>query len=264
MVLSEIWIYPVKSLGGIRLNASEVEEKGLKFDRRWMIVDEDGMFLTQRVFSKMALLDILLQETGLVISSRFEPGNEVFVPYTPVSGANIEVKVWDDIVQAVTVSDEADAWLSKQLDKNVRIVMMPESARRPADPRYALHGEAVSFADGFPFLLISQGSLDDLNSRLPEAIEMRRFRPNFVVTGTGPFSEDAWKSIRIGSLSFDVVKPCARCVLTTIDPKTGEKGAEPLKTLASFRRVNNKILFGQNLVGRGTGTVCEGDEITLI
>ncbi|WP_138482993.1 MOSC domain-containing protein [Dyadobacter bucti] len=264
MVLSEIWIYPVKSLGGIRLNASEVEEKGLKFDRRWMIVDEDGVFLTQRVFSKMALLDISLLENGLVISSRFEPGNEVFVPYTPVSGANIEVKVWDDIVQAVTVSDEADAWLSKQLDKNVRIVMMPESTRRPADPRYALHGEAVSFADGFPFLLISQGSLDDLNSRLPEAIEMRRFRPNFVVTGTGPFSEDAWKSIRIGSLSFDVVKPCARCVLTTIDPKTGEKGAEPLKTLASFRRVNNKILFGQNLVGRGTGTVCEGDEITLV
>ncbi|WP_439581012.1 MOSC domain-containing protein [Dyadobacter bucti] len=264
MVLSEIWIYPVKSLGGIRLNASEVEEKGLKFDRRWMIVDEDGMFLTQRVFGKMALLDVSLLENGLVISSRFELGNEVFVPYTPVSGANIEVKVWDDIVQAVTVSDEADAWLSKQLDKNVRIVMMPESTRRPADPRYALHGEAVSFADGFPFLLISQGSLDDLNSRLPEAIEMRRFRPNFVVTGTGPFSEDAWKSIRIGSLSFDVVKPCARCVLTTIDPKTGEKGAEPLKTLASFRRVNNKILFGQNLVGRGTGTVCEGDEITLI
>lgn len=264
MVLSEIWIYPVKSLGGIRLTSSEVEEKGLQHDRRWMIVDENDVFVTQRVLTKMAMIQVSLSTRGLVLANVKDPLNELIIPFEPITARQVTVSVWDDTVHAVTVSDEADAWLSKQLDKNVRIVMMPESTRRPADPRYALHGEAVSFADGFPFLLISQGSLDDLNSRLPEAIEMKRFRPNFVVTGTGPFSEDSWKSIRIGSLSFDIVKPCARCVLTTIDPKTGKKGAEPLKTLASFRRVNNKILFGQNLVGRERGTVREGDEITLI
>jgi uncharacterized protein YcbX len=264
MVLSEIWIYPVKSLGGIRLKASEVEENGLRFDRRWMIVDENGVFLTQRVITKMALIKVGLSMHGLVLANRKDPLNELIIPFDPITAEPVAVSVWDDTVEAVTVSDEANAWLSSQLNKNVRIVMMPESTRRPADPRYAKHGEAVSFADGFPFLLISQGSLDDLNARLPEAIEMKRFRPNFVVAGTGPFSEDSWKSIRIGGLQFDIVKPCARCVLTTINPETGEKGAEPLKTLASFRNVKNKILFGQNLVGRETGTVREGDEITLM
>jgi uncharacterized protein YcbX len=263
MYLSEIWIYPVKSLGGIRLTEAFAEEKGLQHDRRWMIVDADNKFLTQRAFPKMALIHVGISLKGLVLGNANDPLNELTIPFEPVTAKPVSVTVWDDTVQAVTVSDEADAWLTEQLGQNVTLVMMPESTRRPADPRYAIHGEAVSFADGFPFLLISQSSLDDLNSRLSEPITMKRFRPNFVVSGTDPFSEDSWKSIAIGNLSFDIVKPCARCVLTTINPDTGEKGAEPLKTLATFRRVNNKILFGQNVVARDFGTVKEGDPIVV-
>lgn len=264
MLLSEIWIYPVKSLGGIRLEACQVEERGLQYDRRWMIVDESGIFLTQRAFSKMALLDVSLHPDGIVISNRQESKNQVFVPYVPVSSNPMRVVVWDDTVEALTVSDEADAWLSEQLDKKVHLVIMPESTQRKADPRYALHDESVSFADGFPFLLISEGSLNDLNGRLTDPVSMRRFRPNFVISGTNAFAEDDWKSIKIGTLSFDVVKPCARCILTTIDPETAAKGPEPLKTLATYRRVNNKVLFGQNLVAREEGNVREGDEIVLL
>ena len=264
MLLSEIWIYPVKSLGGIRLSTASVEERGLKYDRRWMIVDEFGTFLTQRAFTNMAFLDVTLSDQGLKISHRYQANTSVIVPYVPVSAERLQVKVWDDIVEAVTVSNEADLWLSNQLDKKVRLVLMPESTERRADPRYALKGESVSFADGFPFLLISQASLDDLNGKLSNPIEMRRFRPNFVVLGSEAFGEDTWQSIEIGTLTFDLVKPCARCILTTINPETGEKSPEPLRTLATYRKVNNKILFGQNLVAATYGSVNEGDKISII
>lgn len=264
MRLSEIWIYPIKSLGGIRLSTASVESRGLKYDRRWMIVGEDGTFLTQRAIPQMALLDVALLDEGLQISIRYDLNKSIMIPYKPLTANTVRVTVWDDTVEALTVSDAADLWLSEQLDKNVQLVMMPESTIRRADPRYALNNEPVSFADGFPFLLISQASLDDLNGKLSKAMEMRRFRPNFVVFGTDAFAEDTWKSIRIGTETFDIVKPCSRCILTTIDPETGEKGTEPLKTLASYRKVNNKILFGQNLVAVSNGFVREGDNISIL
>lgn len=264
MILSEIWIYPVKSLSGIRLTEAQVEEKGLQYDRRWMIIDENGRFLTQREFTKMAMLKVAVLENGLSISSRMEPGNSIIVPFEPVSSNPVLVTVWDDEVEAITVSDEVDTWLSEQLEREVKLVIMPESTQRKADPRYAKNNENVSFADGFPFLLISQASLDHLNERLELPIVMQRFRPNFVVTGTNPHAEDDWKLIQIGGLFFDIVKPCARCVLTTIDPETAEKGKEPLKTLATYRRVGNKILFGQNVVTKQNGLVKQGDSISLV
>ncbi|MCE7071647.1 MOSC domain-containing protein [Dyadobacter sp. CY327] len=264
MRLSEIWIYPVKSLGGIRLTEANVEERGLQYDRRWLIIDENNVFITQRVFGQMALIDVALESSGLKIFLRNNPENNVILPYEPGSGEKVSVTIWDDIVNAVTVSDEADAWLSAQLDKRVRLVMMPESTERKADPKYASNGENVSFADGFPFLVISQASLDELNSRLEEPISMVRFRPNFVIAETMPFEEDQWKRIRVGELDFEIVKPCGRCVLTTVDPATGEKGAEPLKTLASYRRVNNKVLFGQNMVASNFGLVKEGDALEVV
>ncbi|MEO6283319.1 MAG: MOSC N-terminal beta barrel domain-containing protein [Dyadobacter sp.] len=263
MLLSEIWVYPVKSLGGIRLTEAKTEERGLQHDRRWMIIDENDVFITQRAFTKMALIDVELLSEGLKISYRPEPGNSVTVPYKPASAGKVTVTVWDDVVEAVTVCEETDIWLSNILDQNLRLVMMPDISFRKADPRYAKNDENVSFADGFPYLVISQASLDDLNSRLAEPISMVRFRPNFVVTGTDAFAEDHWKNITIGDLNFEVVKPCARCVLTTINPETAEKGAEPLKTLASYRRVNNKVLFGQNMVIKDIGTIKEGDELVV-
>jgi len=263
MILSEIWIYPVKSLAGIRLTEAKVQEKGLEYDRRWMITDAFGRFITQREFPQMAMLRVAVLENALEISNRTKPGTSIRVPFEPITRNPVSVTVWDDTVNALTVSEEVDKWLSIQLDLEVQLVIMPESTERKADPRYAKNNENVSFADGFPFLLISQASLDDLNARMEEPIVMQRFRPNFVVTGTKPFAEDEWKSIRIGSLLFDIVKPCARCVLTTIDPETALKGKEPLKTLATYRRVNNKILFGQNVVAKQHGLVRQGDEILL-
>ncbi|WAC10071.1 MOSC domain-containing protein [Dyadobacter pollutisoli] len=263
MILSEIWVYPVKSLGGIRLAEAKTEERGLQYDRRWMIIDENDVFITQRVFTKMALIDVELLSDGLRISYRPEPKNPVIVPYKPVSSKPVTVTVWDDVVEAVTVCEEADAWLSSTLNQNLRLVMMPDSSFRKADTKYAKHEENVSFADAFPYLIISQASLDDLNSRLAEPISMRRFRPNFVVTGTEAFAEDQWKNVMIGDLNFEIVKPCARCVLTTINPETAEKGSEPLKTLASYRRVNNKVMFGQNMVVKDIGTIKEGDQLVV-
>ncbi len=264
MTLSEIWVYPVKSLGGIRLTKALTEERGLQYDRRWMIIDEENVFITQRAHLKMALIDVALLDDGLKIFLRADPADFVLVPYEPVTALPVTVQVWDDATEALTVSDEADAWLSRQLDMKLRLVAMPDSTERKADPRYARHNENVSFADGFPYLVISQASLDDLNGRLAEPIEMRRFRPNFVISGTEPFAEDQWKHITIGDLRFEVVKPCARCVLTTINPETAEKGAEPLKTLATYRRNGNKILFGQNVTVRDFGELKVGDRITVL
>lgn len=264
MTLSEIWIYPVKSLGGIRLTKAQTEEKGLQFDRRWMIIDENNVFITQRAFTQMALIDVELKSDGLRIFNRHTPDDDLLVPFEPVSGEIVTVTVWDDTTEGTTVSAEADKWLSRQLGLNLRLVMMPEAAERKADARYAKHDENVSFADGFPYLVISQASLDELNSRLAEPITMRRFRPNFVIAGTAPFAEDEWKHIRIGNLHFEVVKPCARCVLTTINPETAAKSAEPLKTLATYRRVGNKILFGQNVTAQDFGEIREGDEVTVL
>lgn len=264
MTLSEIWVYPVKSLGGIRLTKALTEEKGLQYDRRWMIIDEENVFITQRAYSKMALIDVALTDEGLKIYLRANPDDFVLVPYKPVTAMPVAVKVWDDTADALTVSDEADAWLSRHLNLKLRLVVMPDSTERKADPRYARHSENVSFADGFPYLVISQASLDDLNSRLAEPIEMRRFRPNFVISGTEPFAEDQWKHITIGDLHFEVVKPCARCVLTTINPETAEKGPEPLKTLASYRKNGNKILFGQNVTVRNPGELKVGDPLMVL
>lgn len=264
MILSEIWVYPVKSLGGIRLTKALTEERGLQYDRRWMIIDDENVFITQRVHQKMALIDVALLEEGLKIFLRANPDDFVLVPYKPVTALPVTVRVWDDTTEAVTVSDDADTWLSRQLGLNLRLVVMPDSTERKADPRYAQHNENVSFADGFPYLVISQASLDDLNGRLAEPIEMRRFRPNFVVSGTEPFAEDQWKQITIGDLRFEVVKPCARCVLTTIDPTTAEKGAEPLKTLATYRRNGNKILFGQNVTVQDFGELKVGDRVVIL
>ncbi|MCE7064572.1 MOSC domain-containing protein [Dyadobacter sp. CY326] len=264
MHLSEIWIYPVKSLGGIRLKESQVEEEGLKYDRRWLIVDEKGTFLTQRVNAQMALLDVQLYEEGLLIAHRYQPERPILIPFQRNSDADMQVKIWKDFVTARTVCDEADAWLSEHLGKAVRIVEMTANTQRKQDPMYA-HGEShVSFADDFPFLLISQASLDDLNSRLAEPVTMKRFRPNFVVAGTSPYAEDQWKNISIGDTSFEVTKPCERCIMVTIDNKTGIKGSEPLKTLAGYRKIDRNIFFGQNVIGLGTGTVREGDEVVLL
>lgn len=262
MLLSEIWIYPIKSLGGISLTEATVQERGLQYDRRWMLVDAGGKFITQRKVHEMALIDVALVKGGLQVTHRSYPAHPLFISFEPITKEPILVQVWEDVVAAVTVSDEADCWFSRYLAQTVRLVKMPEETMRLVDPRFAQNGETVSFADGYPLLVIGQASLDELNTRLPEPVSMRRFRPSVVVTGTLPFAEDAWKNITIGSASFKGVKPCARCVLTTIDPATGQTGHEPLKTLATYRKQRGKVLFGMNLLAQ-PGRIAVGDRVEI-
>lgn len=262
MLLSEIWIYPIKSLGGIALREAVVEERGLQYDRRWMLVDTNGKFITQRKVHEMALIDVALETGGLKVTHRSFAHDPLFIPFEPTVSEPIQVQVWDDEVEAVTVSGEADRWFSRYLSQSVRLVKMPEQTIRLVDTRYAENEEPVSFADGYPLMVISQASLDELNTRLPEPVSMRRFRPSIVIQGTPPHGEDAWIDFQIGTASFKAVKPCARCVLTTIDPTTGQTGPEPLKTLATYRNQNGKILFGMNLLAQ-PGRMAVGDRVEI-
>lgn len=262
--LSELHIYPVKSLGGISLNESEVSDRGLKFDRRWMIVDSDEKFLTQRTHPKMALLKTKISHNKLILSHKTEEVAPLVVPIKTRLTETTIANVWDDLVTAFLVGKYADEWLSEVLDQKCRLVFMPDETQRFVDRSYASQNEIVSFADAYPFLLIGQSSLDDLNSRLKEKLPMNRFRPNFVFSGGEPYEEDTWKRFKIGEIIFEAVKPCSRCTTTTIDQESGEKSDEPLKTLASYRTVNNKVIFGMNLIHEGTGTIRVGDAIEVL
>jgi uncharacterized protein len=261
LLLSEIWIYPIKSLGGIRLKSSKVREKGLELDRRWMLVDEQGNFLTQRVFSSMALFKLTMTDDMLEVSFK---GNQISIPKKSESnGSRIQSKIWDDSVITYEVNTATSGWFSSMLGMNCRLVSFPEDGSRPVDAAYKINDENVSLADGYPFLIIGQASLDDLNHRLKKPLPVNRFRPNFVFTGGEPYQEDSWRNFKIGKNNFIGVKPCARCVLTTVDQETAEKGTEPLATLASYRKRENKIYFGQNVVAVDHYEIYEGDEISF-
>lgn len=264
MVVQDIFIYPIKSLGGIRLEEAVVEERGFRYDRRWMLVDESGMFVTQRVHPKLALLGVKLGETGLIVFLKKDRTEQIEVPFGLASGPEVQVTIWDDQVLAKQVDPALDGWFSDFLGFGVRLVVLPESTHRKVDPRYAVNSESVSFADGMPYLLIGQSSLDELNSRLESPVPMNRFRPNLVFSGGVPFVEDTLRKIKIGELDFQIVKPCARCVLTTVDQESGEKGKEPLKTLSSYRTLNGKVYFGQNMVALQSGKIKIGDPIVFL
>ena len=265
MKLSELNIYPVKSLAGIPLESAVVEERGLQFDRRWMLVDNDRQFITQREVPRMALVKIDVGSDGMRASLN---GSSIEVPLEPETGETAYVQIWGNKVKAEFYPQEIHNWFTGALGAECRLVSMPETTKRIVSPNYAIRKfiDTVSFADGYPFLVIGEGSLADLNSRLADPVPMNRFRPNFVVSGSAPFEEDTWKRIRIGSTEFHVVKPCARCVITTVDQAVGEKnGKEPLKTLSEYRNRDGNVLFGQNLIADKPGeTVRVGDEIEIL
>lgn len=265
--LSEIWVYPVKSLGGISLQEAQVTDRGLESDRRWLLVDKDGKFISQRENPELALFRPQVEEGNLKITHR-KSLESVNVPLRPVSDKNekIKVTVWEDTIEALEVSSAISEWFTKQLGFSVRLVYMPKESERKVDPDYAISGnEITSFADAYPFLIIGQSSLNDLNSRLEEKVPMNRFRPNFVFTNGEAFEEDFWRDFTIGNVSFVGVKRCDRCVMTTVDQEKGVvSGKDPLKTLAKYRNFGNKVLFGQNLIGLGLGVVSVGDEIKVL
>jgi hypothetical protein len=267
MYLSEINIYPVKSFRGFAAESGSVERAGLAGDRRWMVVDTNGRFLSQREHPVMATFSAELRGGELVLG---RAGESISVPAVPGGTVVRSVEVWNDALSADVFSGEVNEWLSAAIGLECALVRLPESGFRPVDPDFATApDDRVSFADAFPYLLVGQASLDELNRRLAEPVPMDRFRPNLVVSGTGAFEEDGWRRIRIGSVEFRIVKPCARCVLTTVDQEKGVRtGAEPLRTLAAFRTslLNGKpkVLFGQNLIAAGFGNVRVGDRVEVL
>lgn len=259
MHIQDIYIYPIKSLGGIRLEKATLMEKGFENDRRFMLADKTGRFLSQREHPRMALLQTDLVDEGIAVYSKEDPKNKILVPlpFKPRENEEILVTIWEDKVKAQLADKSISSWFTDFLGQTCELVFMPHASRRHLKPKYAVNSEAVSFADGMPYLLISQASLDDLNSRLKEPVPMNRFRPNIVISGGTAFQEDEWDMIKIGNARFKITKPCARCVVTTIDQHSANKSKEPLATLATYRKKNGKVMFGQNML------LLEGDQISV-
>ncbi|HID48654.1 MAG TPA: MOSC domain-containing protein [Chromatiales bacterium] len=261
MILSELALYPVKSCAQVRVGTLRIDRFGPHRDRRWMLVDGNNRFLTQRKLGRMCLIRPELTNDGIVLHAPDMPALGVTRPGT---GTRRLVRVWEDHCDALDAGDAAADWLSRFLSTECRLVYFPEEGIRAVDPAYARSDDLTAFSDGFPFLLIGQASLDDLNRRLETPLPMARFRPNLVVAGGEPYAEDGWRRIRIGAMTFRVVKPCNRCVIPTIDLATGERGVEPTRTLATYRKRDNRIYFGQNVIADGEGELQAGMPVEVL
>jgi uncharacterized protein len=263
-IVSEIYIYPVKSLGGFSVTEAMVTANGFKHDRRWMLDDKDRKFMTQRKLPAMSLLQTAIVPEGLYIFHKHHPGKNITVPFLSSSNSIKKVQVWDDECDAWCYDDAIiNSWFSELLETECELVYMPDDTKRMVDTDYAKNNEITSFSDGYPFLIIGQSSLNELNRKLPEPLSINRFRPNIVFTSGSPHIEDSWEHFTINKIDFFGVKTCARCVVTTIDQQTAVAGKEPLKTLASYRSANNKIKFGMNLLHKGEGVIKVGQKIIV-
>jgi uncharacterized protein YcbX len=263
-VLSHLFIYPLKSSKGLSLPSARAEPLGLENDRRWMLVRPDGMYVTGREFPSLVRVTAVPTEVGLHVSAPGLP--ELEVPVPAEGAARMDITIWKDRCSAARAGQEAERWFTRFLGEPVSLVYVDARMERPVDPTYARPEDRVGFTDGFPLLLFSRASLEELNRQLPRPVGMENFRPNLVVEGCEPYAEDRWKRLRVGEVELEIVKPCARCVFTTVDPVTGEKAAdgEPLRTLARVRRINGKAMFGQNVMVRRPGTLRVGDAVEVL
>lgn len=266
MRLSALYRYPLKSCKAEPLQQISLDKLGLDGDRRWMLVDEaSGRFLSQRVVGQMSQLSAVWNtEGGLTLSA---PGRSAIDIALPSADAELRgVTIFRDSLRVPDAGDAAGAWVSEFIGKPTRLVQIPLERARMTQAGYGNDDDRVAFADGFPLLLIGQGSLEDLSQKVGRPLEMLRFRPNLVIEGIEAFAEDGWKRIRIGDVEFRVVKPCSRCILTTVDPQTGERSAdrEPLLTLQKYRAQEDGAMFGQNLVNDGFGRLEVGMPVTIL
>jgi len=266
-MLASVHIYPLKGCRAVDLAEAVVEPWGLAGDRRWLLVDADCQFMTQRRHPALARLTVT-----------YGPGNDITASCdgrhpirvaAPVgaSAELLKVTVWSSTVLAASAGPAADAWFTAYLGEPARLVWLDDPTRRPVDPDYGADGDVVSFADGYPLLLTNTASLARLGEWLTaagdEPVPMNRFRPNAVVSGFPPWDEDRWQRITIGAVSFRVAKPCGRCVVTTTDQLTGQRGGQPLKMLAARRRLGKSLVFGQNIIPDTTGTIRVGDPVEI-
>jgi uncharacterized protein len=264
--ISRLFVYPVKSLGGISVNDSLLTDRGFQYDRRWMLLDGENRFMTQREYPQMALLQTSITENGIALFHVNDIHERTIIPFYGQRGERIKVQVWNDICDAVLVSNDIDRWISDRLGLKCRLVYMPDDSLRKVDEAYAVEKGAINnFSDGYPLLVLSQSSLDDLNSQMEKPIPMNRFRPNIVLSGANPYEEDEMEEFMIRGVHFFGVKLCARCMITTINQETLEKSTEPLKTLATYRTRDNNIWFGQNVIYRLGGVSLKiGDRIEVL
>jgi len=267
LILTGLFLYPVKSLGGYAVPEAEVTPRGLRHDRRWLLVDERNRFMTQRQTPEMALLQVAPAYNGFLLSHRERPDLlPLYVPFEATPDQTLFVTIWDDLVWAWRGTPQADEWLSEALGRHCRLVYMSDMVRREVEPERNPAGKLVSFADGYPFLLLGENALADLNARLPAPVPMNRFRPSLVFGGGEAYEDDTWADILVGDLPFRVVRGCGRCVLTTIDQQTARKSpvSEPLRTLATYRQAEGNVLFGQNVTGPDSGRLRVGDALTVL
>ncbi len=268
MHVSAIYTYPIKSCAGLTHQTVSFDKFGPAWDRRWVVTDSDGMFYTQRELPAMALIQPTFENGSLKLTA---PGmSPISVSLETERGASRSVRVWKDTCEAWDEGDALAQWFSDYLKVDARLFRMADDFVRPVNKDYAPYPAQVGFADGYPALIVSESSLDNLNQRLiergNEAIPMKRFRPNIVITDSEPFAEDTWREAQIGTMTFDLVKPCARCVMTTVDPATGTvpDKAEPLATLNTFRKQDHGVMFAQNSIHRAPGTLNVGDVVNVV
>ena len=263
--LVRIRVYPLKGAGGVELEASESDPFGIPGDRRWMLVRPDGLFISQRTHPRLALIRVEEAEAGRpggpfrVVAPGFDP---FFLPEGDPSDPLMEVRLHEDRFHG-RVPGDGGGWFSDFLGEECHLVFIPPEIHRPVDHEFA-PGYRTSFSDGYPLLVTTEASLEELNRHLPRPSSMLRFRPNLVISGSGPWEEDSWRIIEIGGARIDLVKPCARCSVTTVDQESGEKGEEPLRTLARVRRWEGKAFFGQNAVFSRNGSFRVGQSVRIV
>lgn len=260
--VTELNIYPIKGTMGTSLPELVINDTGPKNDRRWVIIDETGKFISQRTHPSLAIVksEVVEEKLKLII-----PHMEPILIDTCNEGDMLEAVIWKDTCHVIEQSKQASQALSDYLKIPCKLVGLAKNTIRPVNPKYTVTDkDRILFADGFPFLITSQTSLNDLNSKLSEAVPMNRFRPNIVVEGLTPYEEDNWKRLHIGNVFFEAVKPCSRCIVITVDQLTGVKGKEPLKTLAKYRNSEKGIMFGMNLIHCNEGVIKVGDNLEVI
>jgi uncharacterized protein len=281
--LASVHIYPLKAGRAVDLRASVVEPWGLAGDRRWLVVDEAGRFVSQREEPGLARVVARYPAApsadnvpgagpfpaGVIdLSAAGHPPVRVRAPSADADAEMLPVAVWSSKLHAAAAGKAADDWLSVVLGRPVRLAYLDDPTRREVDQEYGAPDDRVSFADGYPLLLTSTGSLEALGQWLVEdghpPVPMNRFRPNVVVEGAAAWAEDRWRRIRIGAVTFRVVKPCGRCQVTTIDQATAQRGRQPLHMLGRRRRLGQQLVFGHNMIPDGSGTIRVGDQIHVL
>lgn len=261
MIVDALYIHPIKSCAGVAVARARVTPRGLEHDRRWMVTDEEGRFLSQRTLPAMQAIAVAVTAAGLEVTRAGLP--PLALPLLWADGARVPFEVWGYHGVAVR-HDEGSAWFSRALDRPAQLVCMPDDVERPVKPAYARPGDLVSFADGFPLLVVSRDSLADLNTRSNFRTDVRRFRPNVVVAGAPPWAEDGWRALRIGALTLRLPVGCARCTIPSIDPDTLEITREPLRTLAALRTRDHAVWFGVNAIPDAAGELAVGDPVQVV